>query len=293
MKINELPTNDALRSSACYGTVEFPIACYEDVPGEYRSQCIDWHWHYEVEFALVTEGSIICNVGTELIRLSCGDGIFLNTNILHRYDTHDSGRMFTTIFAPELIAGKQTLQFRKFIAPILERGPEYRIFSKNKKDDTDFLFLLENLTRETLHEEDALQIQISASLLWRELFKLLGCNSKPSSDRNQIAKARVQLMIYYIMNNYSEHISLQNIAASAGISKSEALRCFRSVLQTTPVHFLNEFRLGKARDLLQTTTDSVNLISYATGFEDASYFCNIFKKYYKMTPKAYRKTYGG
>ena len=58
-------------------------------------------------------------------------------------------------------------------------------------------------------------------------------------------------MISFIYENFSEEISLQSIADSAHISIGECCRIFRTHLQTTPHHFLTEYRIRKSVELLE------------------------------------------
>ncbi|WP_186567052.1 helix-turn-helix domain-containing protein [Lawsonibacter celer] len=91
---------------------------------------------------------------------------------------------------------------------------------------------------------------------------------------------------------YAQRLTLEKIAACASISVSEALRCFHTGIQTTPVQYLNDYRLNRAADRLLTTADSITAVAAAAGFENAGYFCRVFKKRYGCTPGAFRRNGG-
>ena len=80
-----------------------------------------------------------------------------------------------------------------------------------------------------------------------------------------------------------------DIAHSANISKSEALRCFHLAIQSTPVNYLIEYRLRWARKALLETDDTVTQIATKVGMENVGYFIRTFKKVYNITPKQFRK----
>ena len=103
------------------------------------------------------------------------------------------------------------------------------------------------------------------------------------------SQARLQLMMQFIHLNYSQSISLDDIAEQAMVSKSTALNLFRKYLHITPVNYLINYRLKQAGQLLSKTEKKVSLISSETGFHNVDYFCRLFKKRYKLTPTEYRK----
>ena len=59
----------------------------------------------------------------------------------------------------------------------------------------------------------------------------------------------------------------------------------------TPLNYMTEYRLDKSTDLLVNTTISITEIAYSCGFSGSSYYCEIFKKYYGLTPKQYRSAH--
>ena len=111
------------------------------------------------------------------------------------------------------------------------------------------------------------------------------------SKVDKLLRARMQKMVHYIHQKYQRQIKVDDIASSANISVSESLRCFHSSMQTTPIHYLNQYRLECAKRLLLSTSDTVSNIAMNTGFENPSYFCRAFKKKYGESPNKYRKLY--
>ena len=103
-----------------------------------------------------------------------------------------------------------------------------------------------------------------------------------------LTSSRMRTMLGYISENYSEKTDLSMIAASAGISKSEALRCFNESIGVTPVRYLNDYRLSRAKDLLTSTEDTVTSVAMSVGIDNISYFVRRFSEKFGMTPSAYR-----
>lgn len=291
MRLSDLKHDETLRSSVHYGTSELPFARFDDEPGKYKSQCIDWHWHYEIEFAFVTQNTVSCFIGAKEITLLPGDGIFLNSGIIHRFESADNGAMTTVIFAPEFMSSKSNATYHRYITPVLQSGLEYSVFRGDDPKYTNVLSAGKVLCGYGIREDNALSLQIAALSLWRELCLLLMPKlATVGRIKNSLSKSRLQLMLSYISQHYSEQIHLEDIAASAKISKSETLRCFKDTLKTTPVHFLTEYRLSMAMHLLQTTPDTVISIAFACGFDDAGYFCKVFRRRYGVSPNQSRQS---
>lgn len=108
------------------------------------------------------------------------------------------------------------------------------------------------------------------------------------SPVHDLSGYRVQAMMQYIRRQYAQHIYLADIAAAAHVSKSEALRCFRATVHTTPVEYLIEYRLATAARILKTENMKISDVAERVGFENISYFCRVFKRKYGLSPGQYR-----
>ena len=106
---------------------------------------------------------------------------------------------------------------------------------------------------------------------------------------NLFLEDRVQIILNYIHTNYSKNITLDDLASAANISKSEVLRCFKTIIKTSPIKYLKNFRLQNAAHMLKTTTHSIQTIFELCGFDDNSYFSKSFKEIYHCSPREYRE----
>ena len=100
---------------------------------------------------------------------------------------------------------------------------------------------------------------------------------------------RMKNMLQYIDENYSENITINEIAGSVSLSVSECLRCFHSTIGTTPIQYLKAFRIKKAAELLTNTNMKIVDIGIICGFQDMSYFAKTFRNIYGCTPSKYRE----
>lgn len=290
MKAHTIPTDETMRSLLSYGHAEFPFKCYLDEMNLFHSNSIEWHWHKEVEFTFILNGNIRCFDAINIYPLSPGDGLFLNSGTLHRFESDNNGTMVTMVFLPNLIAPSESLLYREFIEEILTSGSPAIHFRSDVEKDLSVLQCIRMLYDSTNRNHFA--IRNAASLLWEELLNFTKDTLTRTQDKvDKLLRARMQKMVHFIQQNHQRHIKLNEIANSANISISESLRCFRSSMQTTPINYLNQYRLECARRLLLSTSDSVISIAMASGFENPSYFCRVFKKKYGNSPNVYRKFY--
>ena len=57
----------------------------------------------------------------------------------------------------------------------------------------------------------------------------------------------------------------------------------------TPIEYIMHYRTRKVADLLQSQDISMPEIAELTGFSNASYMAETFKKFYKFSPREYKK----
>ena len=102
---------------------------------------------------------------------------------------------------------------------------------------------------------------------------------------------RIENIMKYLNNNFSENITLADAAKIAGMAEVSLSRFFKLRTGKTFIDTLNEVRLGHATRMLIDTTNSINEIAYKCGFNNISNFNRIFKKKKDSTPKEFRQNY--
>ena len=94
----------------------------------------------------------------------------------------------------------------------------------------------------------------------------------------------------YISTSYSYPITVEDVAAYVGISRSHLYRSFQTYQQQSPKEYLSNFRIKQACRLLKETNLSVSTVAYSVGFENNLYFSKAFKKLMGMSPSEYKGT---
>jgi len=87
---------------------------------------------------------------------------------------------------------------------------------------------------------------------------------------------------------YAQKISVQDMAAHAGISASTVERLFRSTFGISPLKYVKKVRLHAACKLLRTTKKTLRRIADECGFTDPTGMSRDFRLELKISPRAYR-----
>lgn len=117
MGIFKITTDETLRETIQHGNNSYPFAYYPENIWQFDFHRIDWHWHHELEFLFVAEGTALCLVGTSKIELHKGYGIFVNSGILHRFEAQYSTYTPNIVFSPTLLAPEKKSYLRKVYPP--------------------------------------------------------------------------------------------------------------------------------------------------------------------------------
>lgn len=275
-----------------HGTAAFPIACYHD--DLLRSE-VPWHWHEELEAAIITEGSAIVAVGEKKYTLKPGDGIFINSGALHgAWHLDPSGcRIHSLVFHPRLVGGSlDSVFYLDYILPLLENaGLESLPLLPSTLWHRKALSALETAWQSCFEERPGYEFAVRSALsefVWL-LHSGLPVSRAPLDARSSRNAERIKLMLSYIHQNYAGEISTKQIAASAMISESECLRCFRNTIGTTPIQYVKQYRIQQAAQLLTSTRQHVADIASRCGFQDMSYFTKTFRELKGCAPTQYRQ----
>ncbi len=93
----------------------------------------------------------------------------------------------------------------------------------------------------------------------------------------------------HVEKNPEQSFSVTDLVALAGVSHEHLSRTFKKNLHLTPSGYLAKHRLQWAARLLSCSNRKVLDICYQVGFENLSYFCNLFRKEYNLTPREFRR----
>lgn len=92
----------------------------------------------------------------------------------------------------------------------------------------------------------------------------------------------------YIKQHYHEDISLQDVAGYLNYSDAYFCRIFKQCFDRSFLAYLTEYRVERAKELLEDFSVNIKDISYKVGYRDSNYFAKVFKRIAGLTPTEYR-----
>lgn len=117
-----------------------------------------------------------------------------------------------------------------------------------------------------------LNIMIKKLLFW--------CDKEKLNEPNAIAQ---------YLNEYHYNTTLDGLSKHFSRSKSYISHMFKKTYGTTFGDYCNKLKLKDSLSLLTQTDMPITQVAFKVGFNDVSYFINVFKRKMNVTPLQYRK----
>jgi len=122
------------------------------------------------------------------------------------------------------------------------------------------------------------------------LHLLAACGEAPAARGNgAMAANRLRAVRAWVEENLAGEITLDALAATAGMSRFHFSRAFRAATGLSPWRYVTERRIARARELLVGGDLAVADIAAAVGFATASHFAQAFRGATGESPTAYRR----
>lgn len=110
----------------------------------------------------------------------------------------------------------------------------------------------------------------------------------PRLNHGDEAILRVQ---HSLQANPTRSITVLEMAREAALEKRTFLRRFKAATGRTPTEYVQQLRIGKARELLQFTRRPVDQITRSIGYSDAASFGRLFQRLVGLSPGEYRRRF--
>lgn len=251
-----------------------------------------WHWHKAVELFFVEEGCIEYNTTYGKYIFPKGSGGMVNSNILHMTKQKNNQTVqLLHIFDASFIGGTADSKIeKKYITPLttLCQLDIIQLYPDNieQKKVLDLIKNSFNISDNEFGYEIKLREKLSE--IWMLLLEKVYSKIE-KKQMNTKADERIKLMMIYVHENFSDKITISNIAKAGYVSERDCFRIFHKCLNMTPLEYVTNYRLRKSCDMLVNSNDTVSTIGQECGLGSSSYFGNVFKKYIGVTPTEYRK----
>lgn len=271
------------KEKTLHGTPTFPIALYYNNFVENDTILAPLHYHYEFEF-LLAKTTLTVNIENNIYRLKENEALFINSNSLHIISCEESVRssFAALVFDPSFLCSEGDFIYTKYIKKILSNN----IFITPILNE-DCCILLKEIIDIFLSKEYSFEFLLKAKIL--ELFALLVKNAPTQTVSSNNPKSEIiKSVLSFIEDNYSDDISLADIADHAHISREYMCRIFSEMSDVSPIVYLNRYRIRQSCKLLSSTDKPIFEISSLCGFNSSSYFNKMFLRFVGCTPKVYR-----
>jgi AraC family transcriptional regulator len=101
--------------------------------------------------------------------------------------------------------------------------------------------------------------------------------------------ARIKCAIEFIESNFSDDISLSDIAQASALSLTQLTAHFQRQTGSTPYSYVIDRRLRQAELILATTEMPIAQVAVETGFSDQQHLTRTFRARRQQTPRQVRK----
>ncbi len=275
------------RENRKQGTFGFPVELYHIEPSHLRYQ-MPYHWHPEYEIIRIIEGSFHLTLDDRSFVVNKGDILFLQDGTLHG-GSPENCIYECLVFDMKLllkesnISTKITQKILRHEITVRQQLPDNLVSIKNTVDNL-FHVITEKETGYEFLTQGYL-FQLLGIILNEHLYDVNTNAAHISQQHVQIFKR----VLSYIEDNYTERITLEDLAKIAGMNPKYFCRFFRVMSYHTPIDYINYYRIECACEQLSSTKNSITEAAYNSGFNDISYFIKTFRKYKGITPKQYLK----
>lgn len=219
------------------------------------------------QYLILNNDSLIT---TEAKKGTKGLSLFLSSKLINEI-SHFYSRSNSSIKFLQVIQRNSNQKFNNLLNEIVYLYENNQISLKQQIDDL-FVAISELIVQEQLSiDNNFMNLKVVKHNTKRELYK-------------SIIETKE-----YLNDNFKEKISLDIISRDVGVSKYYLHRLFREINGNTPLEYLKNIRLEKAKNKLQYSKDSIFEIAFKCGFDNSAYFSNVFKKHVGLSPTQFRK----
>jgi len=258
----------------------------------------NWHFHSEYQLFTVIRGAGTRFVGDHVAPFKMKDVVFTGPDLPHLWQSD-----------PEYFNNDKEFSTEGIVIYFHENFIGNDFLSKNESFKIKQLFLKAQRGIEYYGHSAATAVDLMRSLVVLEdferilnLLNLLHMLSN-STEYNLLASEgysnllkeaesdRMNKVHAYVMKNFREKVSLEEVAAIANMSPTSFSRYFKIHANKTFSDFLTEIRIGYSCKLLIEKKISISEACYESGFNTISNFNRQFKAVTHHSPLEYKKKY--
>lgn len=253
---------------------------------DYEALC---HWHPDIEFNHIYTGSMDFYINGKIVHLNEGECIFINSGRLHygfskeRINSYFFCAIVSPSVFPEQIVSASSYMHLKFNSSAVD----YLILHPDVPAEYKVMQTVEAYYKQIQNEApNPLELLSLGCKIYSEIGELIpDAVEKTGAKHEQFAFLS---MTSFIHLHFADRISLDDIASAGAMCRSKCCQMFQQQINQTPNNYLTQYRIAKSCEMLKSSSISINEIALQCGFQNPSYFANVFQKLTGQTPRKYR-----
>lgn len=267
--------------NANHGREGLPLGLYRQ-RGQIPGSCLTpSHYHGDLEFLLMLEGSTTLVIEGDVIQTQPGSLYFINPNEVHAMYVAAAPSRYDCLVVPRqlLTLPAENAAMTDLLTPLYEGRLLLPRESRNSLLVEQFCRIID------AYEQKSAVGTVAHLLLFLDLCQkqklLLAGTPTPATP---VCRA-----IDFMQANFDQKLTLDAIAASAGMNAKYFCTYFKKHTHTTPITYLNALRIRHAKNLLREGHMSVLEVALTCGFDNISFFIHQFKTATGKTPGQFRR----
>lgn len=285
--------DSARRELEKHGTETFPMTVNHDDLWSFEGKNVPIHWHNDLEINLIREGEAVFQVYQKSYRVRTGEGFLLNRNVPHSCSSpgNEHVRYSTILVRPDFLYGDFGSDVeRKCFQPFLQNSAIPCIHLTGVDENgKEILWKLNQVEEAFDRKQFCYELKIKGLLC--EVFAMILYGHRQELTKfvpaNLQELERLEKMLNYLNMNFTEVISLQDLADQVHLSREVCCRLFKKMTGKTITGYLEEYRANKSFSLVQSGQYSMTQITEMVGFSNPSRFASAFRKRFGCNPGEY------
>ena len=237
------------------------------------------HWHRKMEICRMIQGTCEFEICDKKFLANEGDFIVINPGEIHRFNAK-YGRCVVEVctFNPMLLYNLRVdvgiIRPHISLEEMVKFGVDKQIGQS-----------LSNIYEENTKNTKCSEILVQANIL--QIYGLLLRFFESGEEGIKKEKTKMlsfQKALEYISENYSENLTLTDLAKKLNYSPGYVSTMFLACTGVNFKYYLDNIRINKALDLLKTSEMTIAEIAILCGYENIRTFNNTFKRIIGLAP---------
>lgn len=254
---------------------------------EYDITGSTFHWHDYFEIEIIVSGSLTHKLNNETYKYNRGDVCVFNYTDFHTHIKNNEN---------EIVLG-YNINFDEYaiseeILNIILNHRKPLICHLEDEELNALIYEIKQLQRESISENNLLKLPfLSAGFNKIVTYILRKCQIDELDYDLDLSYTPFSRSISLIKTHFRDNITLKQIASKVGLTPNYLGLLIKKNTGKSFMEYITDLRLVHAKNMLKYSYFSVDYISQSSGFPSCSYFIQLFKKHYKITPKQYQKNH--